>query len=298
MEESKTNSPGNTARMMKTAWVVAGILLIIALTGWILFVLHSGRLTDEKEALSQDNASLEQHLQQLQETKAGLEAGIVDLQQEMDELATAHREEINQKDARIARLGRQAAEAESLRERIAGYEKMEKDYRKMQGQYTQLLSEWDDLDQKHKRVVAKLQKTQDSLDMVRGLQAYNVSALTRWDRWLWADRYHVSQANRVDETRITFEINANPLEPEGNRMVYLCMIGPGEQVLYPSGESFEIAGSGDLQPYTQMKEVAYTGEAQQVRFGVDHPDRLAPGTYTIEIYIDGALAGTTRLRFD
>lgn len=289
--ETQDTSNGK-ARKMKTGLIILGVVLLIALLALIAFIIRANRADDQATLLLTEKAALAEQQQQLQGETAAKDSTIATLQVNMQETMEAQAEEIRARDARISRLGRQAAEVEELQQRVDYLETYETDYKRLKVQYAQLLSEWEDLDMKNGRLMARHEALKDSVEQSRDLKASNIYALTKWERWLWADRYNVDRARRIDETLISFEINRNPFAPEGPRRVYLNLIGPSDQVMYPSAETFVVEDSGEETPYTSMQEVSYEGEPLQLRFAIGHPEGLEPGAYRIRVYIDGKPSGT------
>ena len=129
----------------------------------------------------------------------------------------------------------------------------------------------------------------ESIEQSRGLNAYNIVPITKWDRWICADRYNVDIARRVDQILVTLEIDGSPFSKPGKRSVYLNLIDPEGNLMYPQGDGF---------PYTQKTEISYDGKYVPVEFTIDNPSRLYPGEYTIQVYIDKELVREIRMAFN
>ena len=281
-----------------TGLIVATALLLIAIVFVILLFARSKRLNEQQAALEAETTSLTQEQQRLLEEKSGRDQRILNLQDEIQALSDAHAQALQERDRQITRLGRRVAEAGELEKVLEQHEALRTDYDKLHKQYGQLLLEHEDLDSKHNQALASYKALKDSVNQSRELQAGNIFALTKWERWLWADRYYVNQARRIDETIVSFEINANPFAPEGMRKIHLNMVDPAGRILYASGESFQLAGSEEEIPYTKMQEVSYSGEPVKMQFALAHPEKLEPGTYLFRVYIDGKLSGERQIRLE
>ncbi len=298
MESQIENPPGRRTRNLLTGLIVAAALLLIAIVLVILLFARSKRLNEQQAALEAETTSLTQEQQRLLEEKSGRDQRILNLQDEIQALSDAHAQALQERDRQITRLGRRVAEAGEMEKVLEQHEALRTDYDKLHKQYGQLLLEHEDLDSKHNQALASYKALKDSVNQSRELQAGNIFALTKWERWLWADRYYVNQARRIDETIVSFEINANPFAPEGMRKIHLNMVDPAGRILYASGESFQLAGSEEEIPYTKMQEIRYSGEPVKMQFALAHPENLEPGTYLFRVYIDGRLSGERQIRLE
>jgi hypothetical protein len=210
----------------------------------------------------------------------------------------SHEEEIRSRDARISGLSARAAEVTRLRQQIDEFKLMQTDYEMLQEQHTGLVAEHEVLNDQFNVLSDQFTMLQDSVNVSRGLHVYNISPLTKWERWLWADRYNVSRARRVDETYVSFEVGGTPFTRPGNRTIYLNMLDPQGIIMYPGAETFRITATGEEVPFTLKKDVNYTGEYIPVNFSINHPERLAPGTYSIRVYIDGEFLRSKEIVFE
>jgi len=104
-----------------------------------------------------------------------------------------------------------------------------------------------------------------------------------------------SKAKKVNELRITFDIDENRIAESGSKQVYLRIVGPDGGVLSStangSGSMTTVAGS--QVPYSVMKDIALT-QGQPVKdLVIDwHQDgNYAKGNYNIEIFSEGYKVG-------
>ncbi len=103
----------------------------------------------------------------------------------------------------------------------------------------------------------------------------------------------VTRASRAARMRVDCFLAANDLANPGVRLVYLRIIGPEGYVLNnPSGATIEI--DGDQLIYSAVREgVDYTG-AEDLEVSIFYDGGgITSGTYRIQIYIDGMMAGET-----
>ena len=297
MEERTPNQQGADPAM-KTWLIVLGILFILALGTTIFYMVRGGNLKEEISGLEEERTTLQEEKQRISSERDVLQEDVSNLESEMAQMKEEHKEEIEGKENQIAAFRSRVGQMNQLKEKIEEYKEMENDYKDLQSQHEELVSTKDSLENANSQLAEKLANLQDSVEMSGGLKAYHISPLTKWERWLWADRYNVSKANRVDETTISFEIGGNIFTGEGTRAVYLNMIDPSGNVMYPSDETFEMKQSGEESAFTRKKEIEYTGEDLPVNFTVEHENSLQPGVYQIEVYIDGELKKASSLELN
>ncbi len=298
METNSQDRQKQTNKFMRIALVISGILLLSALVLMTIFIKRGGRLNAEKQDLQSEKALLDEENQRLLSEKKKCDEMLSGLQARISNMQSNYDEMIKTRDTRISVLHNRSRQLEKLKKQIEEYKAMEEEFTALQGQYSALLTEKENLNGQIEKLSLKIKILQDSIENSRGLHAYNISPLTKWERWFWADRYNVSRARRVNETAISFEIAGNSFTETGSRKVYLNMLDPSGSVLYPSIEKFLNKETGEESHFTQKKEINYTGSYLPMNFLVKHPERLEPGTYKIKVYIDGELVRSGQIIFE
>ncbi len=98
----------------------------------------------------------------------------------------------------------------------------------------------------------------------------------------------VSRVNRATRLRIDLFLAANDLANPGNRPVYARVTGPEGYVLSnPDGATFD--HEGDPLVYSAVREVDY--QNSDIDVSIFYDGNITAGTYLVEIFIDGMLAG-------
>lgn len=292
LNQNKSNKP------LRTGLIVLAVLLLLSLIFMIIFLVRSGRLGTEKESLESDKQILMEEYQNMKTQRDESKEETADIKSQMERMRSDFEVELRSRNAQISGLRARAHEVIELRKQVEEFKLMQADFERLQDVHDSLLLNYEELDGQYKVLIDQMQALQDSVNTVRGLSAYNIYPLNKWERWLWADRYNVSQARRVDQTDITFEIAGTPFAITGDRTVYLTMLNPEGQVMYPSAETFIRTDTGEAIPYTQKQEIDFSGENVPVRFKVEHPENLDPGTYRIEVYVDGSLIRTKEINLE
>lgn len=298
METTQQNADRRRNKNMQTGLIILAVLLLLALLFMVVFMIRDSRTNKEKELLETDRLTLLDDYERLHTEKSESDLHATNLEQQLNELQINTDEQLQAKDNQIAALRRLGRETDELQKELEAYKEMEIDFEKVKGQYAQLLIEYENLDLKHNNLVKEHALLADSINQSRGLQVYNIRPMTHWERWLWADRYHVERARRVDQTHLNFEVAGNLFTKEGSHTVYLVMLDPEGSVVSPAPELFVDNQSGQEKPYTEKQDIDYQGDNMQMQFAITHPDGLNPGTFTFQVYIDGDLVRTSQLQLE
>lgn len=98
---------------------------------------------------------------------------------------------------------------------------------------------------------------------------------------------------KVQKIRVCFNLGENAVAKRGPRSIYIRIANPSQRVMVKSGtETFSL--NGTLVPYSAMREVEYEGTSLEVCIFYEvGPDEIVPGTYYIDLYLEGEQIGTT-----
>jgi hypothetical protein len=106
-----------------------------------------------------------------------------------------------------------------------------------------------------------------------------------------------SLAKRTHKMEVCFDILGNSIAKQGDREVYLKITEPGGKVIGSRAEGSSTAqlAGGEETLYTTNTSLSYSGTKQNVCIPYEEQaDKMFPsGTYLIEVYVDGHLAGAS-----
>lgn len=94
---------------------------------------------------------------------------------------------------------------------------------------------------------------------------------------------------------VSFTITRNVTAEAGNRMVYVRMMKPNQQVVNPGGT---FAYENKNIEYSAAKNVEYTGQEVRVTMYVPVSEFLGAGRYTAHIFADGQMIGSGSLNLE
>ena len=101
------------------------------------------------------------------------------------------------------------------------------------------------------------------------------------------------KAKRVDNIRVEFSLEKNPLTRQETKRIYLKILDPlGATLANASLGSGVFQYAGDDQTYTLSKDVDYTNSDQNVNILYSRTQEFQKGTYTVELYAEGQKIGT------
>ncbi len=106
-----------------------------------------------------------------------------------------------------------------------------------------------------------------------------------------------AMAKRTNKMEVCFSVLDNKIAKAGERDVYLRIVEPGGKTMGARSEgsnTFKMANSGEEVQFTSSIKMTYDASKQDLCLHWEEADRVfSPGTYVIEIYIDGNLSGAT-----
>lgn len=110
------------------------------------------------------------------------------------------------------------------------------------------------------------------------------------------DKYTTTaMAKRTNKLEVCFTILENKITQSGEKNVYLRIVEPGGKTLGERSEgsaTFKIKGSSEEVLYTSTQKITYSNAKQDLCMNWEEKERVfTPGTYVIEIYVDGDLSG-------
>ena len=103
----------------------------------------------------------------------------------------------------------------------------------------------------------------------------------------------ITRVQKAERLYVDFALSANDLAEPGNRPVYVCVTSP-EGYLIANSAAATFMFEGEPKVYSEVREVDYDCSDLGVGIYVSG-NGFTAGTYTVEIYVDGHLAGTQKI---
>jgi predicted RNase H-like nuclease (RuvC/YqgF family) len=295
MENFREKRLERQLKSQQTTSIVIGIILVLSIIGNVFLLVRNSRLAGEAEDVAQARDVAVAERQTAEERIDQLESEIGSLEQQVSELretASSLEGQLQTRNRQIAQLRRQFPEMEEELERhVADLQQLEEEYQALQEEREGLMDKLASLEQEISELRKEYEAQTALIEEATYLQAYNISVVNLRDRWLWGRPVYMEDAGRVSRTLVSFEINSNILVEPARKDVHLLMYNPEGEVINPSTDSFTVAETGAAFNYTEHEAIDYEQQRVALDFEIEHDDRLESGTYRLEVYIDGQLAG-------
>ena len=105
----------------------------------------------------------------------------------------------------------------------------------------------------------------------------------------------IEKAKNVKKIAVSFTIVKNITAQTGERIIYIRIAQPGNEILSKSASDTFTYENRELQ-YSIKKYIEYTGEEQEVTAYWDVEEFLQAGTYNIYIFADGTMIGESSFK--
>ena len=98
----------------------------------------------------------------------------------------------------------------------------------------------------------------------------------------------------VDKLKTCFTVRENQVAIAGERTIYLVIIKPDKKALLNVSNDTFPTQEGDEIVYTDKRTIDYENKDVEVCIFTDNNGRLTAGTYEVDIFCDGYLAGSSK----
>lgn len=288
------------------------IIIILALLGVIGYLLFnnnqkSEKIVEQEKEIVLTNDSLKMKVEELE----GLQLQYHSLQAQAAQLGQSN-DSLNAKiaelDNAIANLKKgNAVNISKLNAQIASYKK---DLEEKEAEIIKLREENKNLNSSIDTLKQDKAVMNDSINNLRSVrsdlqQKYELASILKAEnikvtvinakaKELTSDEY---KAKAIDKIKLTFNLADNKVAPKNTKTLYLQVIEPSGAPLFDSslGGGFFKTSEGKEIPYTEKQNIDFNNTNQSVTFVYAKGSEYKIGTYTLKIWQDGNLIGTTTL---
>jgi cell division protein FtsB len=286
------------------------ILIILALLGVIGYLLFNNNkksetIEEQEKTIVLKNDSLASkvaELEGLQLQYHSLQAQAAQLGQSNDSLSA----KIAELDNAIASLKK--GNAVNINKLNAQIESYKKDLLAKEAEIMQLREENKNLSATNDTLKQDKVVMNDSINNLRSVrsdlqQKYELASILKAEnlkvtvinpkaKELSEDEYKIKN---VDKVKVAFTLGDNKVAPKNTKVLYLQVIEPSGAPLFDSslGGGFFKTSDGKEIPFTEKQSIDFTNTNQAVSFVYDKGSEYKVGTYTIKVWQDGNLIGTS-----
>ncbi len=218
--------------------------------------------------------------------------------EKMDSIVMEANAKIDEQKAKINALIRNEKNAKTLNKKLTAELEVVK---KLRDQYLekidQLLLENDNLKKEKAELASTVETISKNLEStlntasVLKSEYVKVKAFKKKGSGKYSE---TAMAKRTNKMEVCFSVLENKIAKAGEKTVYLRILEPGGKTMGGRTEgssSFKMNGNGEDVMFTEMQKINYTNEKQDVCMNWEEKDRIfTPGTYVLEVYIDGTLS--------
>ncbi|MCD8042620.1 MAG: hypothetical protein LUH10_06105 [Tannerellaceae bacterium] len=298
-KENKENKEINKLSLLIVAIIV--LVLVIAGAGYYIF-RQKKQIEDMAVAAELDKEFLEDELNQLSLQYEGYKFTVsndslltlltkeqMNVQRLQEELRTV-------KTTNTQRINELKKELETLRKVMRGYVVQIDSLDRMN---KQLALEKQQAEDRARRATATAQQYQQRTEQLTEIveQASQLDANNIQIKPLNARGKEVKKIRQMDQFQITFNLAKNNTAPVGEKLIYIRIMKPDDDILVKSrGDLFSFEGK-DIN-YSIKKLVEYDGEELPVVMYWDIEEYLSPGTYRVDIFADNNRIGRKTFTLD
>lgn len=308
--ENQPNTPSNN----RIHLIYLGIIAVLVALGSYLFITKSktetvnenlteemGQVVNDKQSLQQDfNAALTR-LDQLTTDNTQMDSLLQDRGEEVDALKSKIQSILSNKNASEASLRDANRMISQLNSQINGFESQLKVLKQENIQLTEekrdLIQEKGQLQEEGSTLREEKKELQKTVELGSVLHAsgFTLEAINKKKNFLGKEKeVETAKAKRADYLRITFDLDENRISESGEKLVYLCVIGPAG-VVSAEGQASGIfnLSNGAEKKYTVKKTVAFKrGEGVNDIVCDWKPEgNFQSGKYQVEVYHMGYKIG-------
>lgn len=223
------------------------------------------------------------------------------INERLDSLLAEANTNIDQQKARIEKMLKNERNSASLNKKLkAELEEIKKMRDEYLGKIDQLLVENEQLKKDKDELTSTVENLSKNLESTVNQASVIKSEYLQVKTYKkrGSDKYaETAMAKRTNKMEVCFSILDNKIAKAGERDVFLRIVEPGGKTMGARTEgssTFKMANSGEEVQFTASSKMNYDNSKQDLCLNWEEQERIfAPGTYVIELYVDGNLSGAT-----
>lgn len=290
--EKKETKEINKLSLLIMAVVV--LILIIAGAGYYIYQ-QKQQMTDLVEAYDLDKQTLEDEFNELSmqyegyDFKIGNDSLMNLLSTEQAKVQRLREELRTVKATNTKEIARLKKELETLRKIMRNYviqiDSLNEANKQLQVEKKEAVQKYQRATSQAATLKKEKEKLSERVTLASRLDATGIAVTPVNSRGKLAKKI-----KRMERFVLDFRIAKNITAPVGEKTVYVRILKPDDDVLVKSrGDVFPFEGK-DIN-YSMKKLIEYDGEEYPVTMYWDIEEFLSPGTYRVDIFIDGNLIG-------
>ena len=288
---------------LKTMLIVAVILLIPAAYFSITYMVDYGRIKDDYAIVESARKLFEEQNTLLQRDAESLVTELEELKDRNDTMMVKYQEAVvmleqlqKEKTYNYNELARYKREVETLRGVMKGYlrqiDSLNKINNNLQAENVAYKKEISSAQQRADVAEERADELGAKVRIGSVIRASGIRMFALNDK-----SKEVRKIKNATRLRVDFELTANELAEPGEKSIYIRITPPDGYVL--AQENLYFTFEGDELDASAVRKVDYQNESVPVSIFYDNDKIvLEKGTYSVDIYVDGRLSGSSETYFE
>ena len=279
-----------------TIWIVLLILsAVLNIYQWRNHTTSVSNYESKVDTLVVEKVNVEQ---ELSETKSELEK-YRGISSNLDSLLNEAQAKIDEQAKKIRGLGAKANNSkelnETLQQQLADLQMLRDEYLtridSLLMANKQLVNEKEELTSTNQNLTKNLETTVATASVLKS-EYIKVATFKRKGNGKYTE---TALAKRTHKLSVCFDVLDNKIAKTGDKTVYLKITEPGGKQIgnRSTGSASFKTSTGEEVMYAASSTLSYTGVKQNVCMDYEEQEdkMFPPGTYMVEVYIDGVLSG-------
>jgi cell division protein FtsL len=284
-------------------WIFLIILLVLIIAGAVLYILkQQTQIYEMTEQWNLEKTELSDEYNNLSLQYEGVRQNIYNdslivlveneqlkVQRLMEELRTV-------KATNTQRIMELKKELKTLREIMRGYivqiDSLNNLNRQLSEEKEQVTIKYQQATQTIDQLSQEKNQLHERVSLASKLDASGISVAG-----LNAKNKTEKKIRKMEQLLINFHINKNITAPTGEKMIYIRIKKPDDDVLVKNRSNVFTYENKEIN-YSSKRLIEYTGEEVPVAIYWKIEEFLSPGTYRVDIFADGNLIGSQSFRLE
>jgi ribosomal protein L21 len=269
-----------TAAVLATALIAVGVLYCVQKNN---MVEMEKVLTEEKDSLANELVLLMHGYDTLKTNNDTLNAKLVEEQEKIERLLS-----INASNAQLIRTYKK--EIGTMREIMKSYivqiDSLNTRNKLLVAENLEIKEQINRVEQSNQELSKVREELSTKVEIASVIQAKDIRPTP-----LNQKRKETDRVSRMVNLMVCFTLRENAIAEAGSKTVYMRVLRPDSLLVTISPDNVFQAGDDNL-IYTESRTVDYLNQDVEMCIYVDNNGDFIEGTYSVELYLEGALIGT------
>jgi hypothetical protein len=270
--------------------IVSTVILTLGLIALVvLFYNQKSKMVEMEQVLTEEKDSLANELRMMMYGYDTLKTGNDTLNAELLRERTKIQKllEVNASNAQLIR--KYKAEISTMRDIMKSYivqiDSLNTRNRILTAENVEIRQQMTTVQENNVELEKVKEELSSKVSVAEVIQAKDIVAVA-----LNKKRKETTELRNLDKIRVCFTLRENPIAAAGNKIVYLRVVRPDQLVITPSPDNlFQVKGEQLI--FSANRAVDYANADIEMCIFLDNTGDFIPGTYNVELYLDGEKIG-------